>query len=178
LVYNPDLINAEGIDYFVMASAGGAQGKADASLALDRARTAQRLDPADGQHHQLEGRVLELMNQPAAAEKAYREALRLDPYNHPDYAYDLAALQLRQNRPDEALRTAQAMADQYTDAVVANRSADSTLRSNLANLWSLIGNIALQRNNLAQARAADVRALSIDKQNLRARALRVQLDRR
>jgi O-antigen ligase/Flp pilus assembly protein TadD len=178
LVYNPDLINAEGIDYYVMASAGGAQGKTDASLALDRARTAQRLDPADGQHHQLEGRVLELMNQPAAAERAYREALRLDPYNHPDYAYDLAALQLRQNRSDEALRTAQAMAAQYTDAVVTNRSADSTLRSNLANLWSLIGNIALQRDNLVQARAADMRALSIDKQNLRARALRVQLDRR
>jgi tetratricopeptide (TPR) repeat protein len=121
---------------------------------------------------------LELTGRPAEAEGAYRRALQLDPYNHPDYAYDLALLQQQQGRVHEAVQTALAILDQYPEAVIANRSNDDTVRPSLANLWSLVGNIYLQRGDLAQAQAADERALSIDAQNLLARALHVQLGKR
>jgi tetratricopeptide (TPR) repeat protein len=178
---NPDWRSAEGINLYALASGRpdhpGEQRRL-ADLALSAALTAQKLDPLDAQHHQLEGRVRQLQGDLAGAEAAYRRALVLDPLNHPDYAWDLATLQQRQGRLDEAQATAAVMLDRYPDDVIANRSNDPTVRPAVANLWALVGNIELAQGRLTEARGAVGRALTIDGQNLRGRALKHQLDLR
>jgi O-antigen ligase len=178
VVFNPDYVNAEGIDLYTEAAAGGSGATGLLALALDRARQAQALDPHDGQHHQLEGRVLVLRGDMAGAAAAFRAALKLDPHNHPDYALDLAAVQLRVGDAVGAVATAQAMLAQYPQAVIDNRNMDETLRPSLANLEALVGNADLAQGRLDEARAAAKRALQLDAKNLRGRALRHQVDER
>jgi tetratricopeptide (TPR) repeat protein len=176
-LYNPDVINAEGINLYTLA-AFSPDSSGTLKRALDRARQAQAEDPADGQHHQLEGRILAQQHHPAAAAAAFREALRLDPYNHPDYAQDLANVQLLVGDQAGALQTIQAMLAQYPDAVIANRGNDQTLRPDVANLWATVGNIELRQGNVIAARAAVGRALTIYPASLRGRALKHQVDAR
>jgi len=175
VVYNPDYVNAEGIDWYTMASAGGGSAKADSSRALDLARQAEALDPHDGQHHQLEGRVLALRGDYQGAEAAFRTALKLDPYDHPGYALDLAGVQAVAGDLNGAVATAQAMLQLYPSAVVANRNMDDTIRPTLANLQALIGNIDLARGDLKGADVAAKAANAWDPASLRAQALRNQV---
>jgi O-antigen ligase len=173
LVFNPDFVNAEGINLYTLAGMGD---KEAIKLALERARMAERLDPHDGQHHQLEGRVLALQGDYKGAEATLREALRLDPYNHPDYAQDLAFMQTKLGHNSEAITTVQTMLAQYPDAVVDNRNADLTLRPTLGNLEAFVGNIYLQEGDLEKAREAARASLHYDKKSLRGRALQHQID--
>jgi tetratricopeptide (TPR) repeat protein len=136
VIYDPDLVNAEGIGHYVLAVGGGVRGMSE--LGLDRARQAQRLDSHDSQHYQLEGRILAWRGDLAPAETAFRTALRLDPYNHPDYAMDLAAVLVRRGRPAEAVAVAKAMLAQYPQEVVDNRNYDHTIPANLDRLRALV----------------------------------------
>jgi Flp pilus assembly protein TadD len=147
-------------------------------LALERARRAQQLDPHDGQHHQLEGRILQLRGDVSGAEQAFRRALELDRFNHPDYALDLASLLVRQQKSEAAVMEAKSMLAQYPPAVVNNRASDDTLRPVLANLDSLIGNLYLSSGRLAEAGQAADRALALDSDNLRGRALKHQVEKK
>jgi len=128
LVFNPDYVNAEGIDLYTEAMGGGPNAAVTLGLALDRARTAERLDPHDAQHHQLEGRVLALRGDWPGAEAAFRAALQLDPYNHPDYALDLASAQLERQNAAAALATVREMLALYPQGVIDNRNLDTTLK--------------------------------------------------
>jgi len=175
VAYNPDTINAEGIDLYTLA-AFSPNPSGYLNRALDRAKQAEVQDPWDGQHHQLEGRVLVHQQQYTAATKAFREALRIDPYNHPEYALDLADLQRQLGETDGALKTAHAMLAQYPDAVLDNRNNDQTLRPTVANLWAVVGNIELSRGNIPAAKAAVGRALTVYPASLRGRALKHQVD--
>jgi O-antigen ligase len=176
LLYDPDVLSAEGINLYALGSAGGKDAKATLEAALERARQAERMDPWDGQHHQLEGRVLAALGRGDEAQAAFREALRLDPYNHPDYAYDLAAAQLRAGDAAGAVQTARDMLAQYPPAVVANRSADASVRPAVAGLEVLMGNVDLQQGRLAEAEKAARSALSVNPGNLGARALEHQVE--
>jgi O-antigen ligase len=180
LVANPDWINAEGINLYVLALSQpqATRRRRLADQAVDRARQAQAADPADAQHHQLEGRARQLMGDAAGAEAAYRRALRLDPLNHPEYAWDLGLLLKQQGRAGEARVVAQAMLACYPDEVVNNRGNDRTVRPMVANLWALVGNIELEHGHIDQARRSAARALTIDRQSVRGRALKHQLDQR
>jgi tetratricopeptide (TPR) repeat protein len=175
-VYNPDFVNAEGIDLLTLAYGNAAGAKADAQLALERARQAQREDRYDAQHHQLEGRALSAQGDLKGAAAAFREALRLDPYNHPDYALDLARVQQQTGDVDGAVRTAQAMLAQYPQEVVDNRSNDATVKPALADLEALVGNVYLKQGRLREAGEAATRALKLDPDSLRGRALRHQVE--
>jgi O-antigen ligase/Flp pilus assembly protein TadD len=175
LVYNPDYVSAEGIDWYVMAGTGGASNAQDIANALQRARQAQAQDPADGQHWQLEGRTLALRAEFAKAQQALRQALRRDPFNHPGYALDLATFQLLAGDQAGAKHTADAMLALYPKSVVDNRNIDQTVRPELANLEALVGNIDLVRGDLAGAQQAADGALGLDKTSLRGRALKVQV---
>ena len=106
---------------------------------------------------------------------AFRAALKLDPLNHPDYALDLAAVQLESGDVKGAVATAQAMLRLYPVEVVANRSADGTVAPNLANLEALVGDVFLERGDLRGAGSAARRALILDSGNVRARALQHQV---
>lgn len=177
LIFNPDVVGAEGINVYAQAATGDAKaGQELAQTALALAQTAQRLDPADGQHYQLEGRVQMGMAKYVAAEAAFRRALQLDPYNHPDYALDLARALAAQGRQDEAVRVVGAMLAQYPPAVVANRVADESLRPLLANLEVFVGNVYLKAGRLDEARAATARAVALDPKGLGVRALKHQID--
>ncbi len=177
LVFNPDYINAEGINLYSQAAGGGPGASALATLALDRAREAEGLDPHDGQNYQLEGRVLALRGDFAGAAAAFRKALVLDPYNQPSYALDLAMVQTRTGDTKAGLATAQGMLALYPPAVVENRGSDITLRPTLANLEALVGNILLERGDVSGAALAAKRALGLDPANLRGRALQHQVDK-
>jgi O-antigen ligase len=176
LVYNPDYLNAEGINLYAIGAIQDAQGKEALDKALERAREAQRRDPHDAQHHQLEGRVLAAKGDLAGAQAALREALKLDPLNHPDYALDLAVVQVRAGDAKAGVETAKAMLKLYPQSVVDNRNFDETLRPILANLEALIGNAALKDGRVDEAAAAAGRALKLDPKSLRSRALQHQVD--
>ncbi len=177
LVYNPDVISAEGIDYYTVAVGGGADAKLAATLALDRARMAQQQDPSDGQHHQLEGRVLWAQGNLADAGKAFKEALLLDPFNHPDYAYDLASVQAAQGNVTDALVTTANMLGYYPASVITNRNADRTVRSSVAHLAALQGNIEFKQGNIAAAQRSANLGIAIEPSNLRTRALINQINK-
>lgn len=176
--YNPDYVNAEGIDWYTLAGLGDKSARQDVALALDRARQAQSLDPYDGQHYQLEGRALAERGEFASAQRALKQALRLDRFNHPGYALDLATFQLLGGDPQGAVKTAKAMLALYPRSVVNNRNLDQTIRPTLANLEALVGNVALQRGDMSGAAKAAKRALDWDKNSLRGKALEVQVKKK
>jgi O-antigen ligase len=178
IIYNPTLIDAEGIDYYTIAATRGSQTKVALALALDRARQAERLAPHDGQNYQLEGRVLTLEGHFSAAERAFRKALILDPFNHPEYALDLASVQLLEQDRSGALQTANKMIAQYPDTVVTNRELDVTLRPALGDLEALIGNVEYDQGDIKGAQLASQRSLHYDPGNLRGEALLHQLANR
>jgi hypothetical protein len=175
ILYNPTYFDAEGIDYYTVGATKEAQTKNALSLAYACSIEAERLAPHDGQNYELEGRVLTLQGHLRLAEIAFRTSLLLDPYDHPEYALDLASVQLLEQEPDAALVTAKNMVRQYPDAVVTNRELDTTLRPTLADLEALIGNVYYDRDNMSAAKAAAHRALHYDRTSLQAEALAHQL---
>jgi tetratricopeptide (TPR) repeat protein len=176
IVFNPDYVSAEGINLLVLGSLGGPDKAANLSLALERARAAQRLDTSDGQHYQLEGRILAAKGDYKAAEAALRQALARDKFNHPDYALDLGGIMIKENKSAEALQIVQAMLAQYPAAVASNRVADETLPPTLANLEAMAGNIYLGEGKVAEAKAAAEAGLKLDAMSLRSRALKHQVE--
>jgi len=176
-LYNPDVVTAEGINLYALAESGGEGAKESADQALELAREAERLDPHDAQHHQLEGRVLALQGNWRGAAAAFRAALKLDALNHPEYALDLATAQLQMGDEAGAVATAEAMAKLYPGPVLSNRGTDATVGPTVSNLWALVGNVRLEQGKLPEARAADTQALAADHSGLRARALQHQLDK-
>lgn len=176
LLFNPDYLTAEGINLYTLASLGARDSGMRSADALVLAHRAQRSDPYDGQHYQLEGRVLELRGDFSGAVQAFRTALTLDRFNHPDYALDLASLQVRLQQPDRALKTAGSVLAQYPVAVRNNRNADETLLPTLANLEALTGNIYLNQGRINEAGASADRAVALSPLSLRGRALQHQVE--
>jgi len=171
-LYNPDWINGEGIALYSQATATSGQDRSKlAALALDRARQAQKLDPRDGQHHQLEGRVLALQGDYPGAETTLKRALELDPFNHPDYAYDLARIQALEGKTAVALQSARDMLALYPQKVITNRSADTSLRPALVGLATFVGTQELAAGNLTAARDAATLAAMYDSNDYRTKAL-------
>jgi hypothetical protein len=176
MLFDPDWVNAEGINWYAQGTMPGKEAKAQLATALERARLAERLDPHDGQHHQLEGRVLAAQGEVKAAERALEAALALDGLNHPDYALDLASWQAANGEVVAARRTAEQMLALYTDKVVDNRSNYPVVRPAVADLAALVGNLDLQEGNRVAAKAMAQRALRVQPENLRGRALLHQVE--
>jgi O-antigen ligase/Tfp pilus assembly protein PilF len=171
---NPDILGAEGILWYTRGLISTDR-RPDFAKALALVRRAQQADPFDGQHHQLEGRILLQEHDLAGATRAFEKALQLDPFDHPQYALDLASTQLLARQTDQALATAMAMLKLYPDQVLANRSADPTLRPALSALQAFVGNLYLQKGDMAQAKRAAQRAVAIYPESLPGRALQHQV---
>ncbi len=172
LTYDPDTISAEGIEYYteaILREPGALE------LALDRARSSEHQDAEDSQHYQLEGRVLALKKDYPGAVSAFNTALTKDPYNHPDYASDLAQIQIRLGQSTVATKTIESMLAKYPDAVVGNRNADSSLKNNLANLYGILAQQKLDVGDMVSAQASITRGLKLSPNNLRCRSLEVLL---
>lgn len=127
VIHDPDSWNAEGIDYFVLASINNDR-QANLAKARDLANQAIQRDPLDAQHYFLLGRVERLAGNPQAAKQAFERTLQLDRYNHAEYYADLVALQLSQGDLDGARQTVDTALTIFTDQVIANRSADTRLK--------------------------------------------------
>jgi len=136
LVYDPATLNAEAINLYTLGTLG-ADPQANLAIALDRARAAERLAPHDSQNYQLEGRVLSARGDAKGAEAAFRRALVLDPYNQPQYAFDLAQLLQQTGRPAEALVVTRQMVGQYPASVIANRHNDPAIGRAVVNVLLL-----------------------------------------
>jgi hypothetical protein len=165
LVYNPDYIDNEGVDLMIVASGGNAT--ANLSAALMQAKIAEHLDPLNGEHFDLEGRVRQQQGDEALAQSAFRAALAVDPYSHPAYGYDLALTQWQAGDQAGALATAQTVLARNPQHALASSSA----RSYLADLDAVVGNIYMERGELSQAAVSAQDALRFDSDNLRGRAL-------
>jgi tetratricopeptide (TPR) repeat protein len=178
LLFDPDWVNGEGIALYAQATGAAPGQRAQlASLALDRAHQAQKQDSKDGQHHQLEGRILALQGDYPGAESALKRALVLDPFNHPDYAYDLARIQALEGKSTIALQTATEMLALYPQQVITNRSADTSLRPALVGLATFVGTRQLADGNLTAARQAAKMAAMYDPKDFRTKALQNALDK-
>lgn len=147
-VSDPDYLNAEGINLYALAVTEKDSATAELELALKQARRAEVLDPYDAQHFWLESRLLRQQGKLEAAERAFAKTLEKDAYNHPEYAYDLAATQARRGKREAGLATIDAMLKQYPAAVLANRSADDSLKYELARLKVLRRQIEAAPANL------------------------------
>jgi tetratricopeptide (TPR) repeat protein len=174
-LYDPDVLSAEGIGHLALAYGSGDNARRELNRTLDLAREAQRLDPHDGQHHQLEGRALVRLNRPGEAEAAFKRALVLDRLNQPGYALDLALVQRQQGGSTEAKRTVEAMLALYPERVIENRSVQSELRQTLAGLYALLANLELSAGQSDEADKAVRRSLELDPHNLPGRAIQHQL---
>ena len=177
VVYNPAYLDDESSDLMVLGSGGGSGSASNLALALSRVKTGERIDPLDGEHYNLEGRIRELQGDTTGALSALKMALVVDPYNHPEYSDDLATLQWRSGNLQAALATAQSMIRIYSSPKSAVSAVPATVKANLADLDALIGNIYLSRGQIAASEAAAQAALQFDSQSLRGRALMHQVQR-
>jgi O-antigen ligase len=181
LVINPDWLSGRGINELALAEVARGENRdpgAFVRAALVDAHEAQKLDAYDGQHWQLEGRILAEQQHWPEAERAFRQALARDHLNRPDYALDLARVEVQMGRGAAARQIAEAMLTNYPAAVVANRAADETLKPALADLETVVGNLEMVDGNLAAAARAARRSLDLVPGNLRGLALQHQLQER
>lgn len=136
LMYNPDAITAAGILNYTQAfEVKGDERQQKLDTALNDANRAIKEDARDAQHHFLKARVLRAQGQQAAAIVAYQQALRLDPYNHPDYYLDLADLYLIQKQPARAQQLLTAAINQYDAATIVNRSTVASFKPQVIQLY-------------------------------------------
>lgn len=173
-VANPDWTSASAINRLVLARLGsGVPGESGDVLdtALADVRWAQQRDPYDGQHWQLEGRLLAQQGTWPQAVRAFSRALQLDPYNHPDYALDLARAQVESGDAVAGQQTARAMLQKYPSQVVANRQADPRLRPTLAELAAFVGTYQWRTGDYQAAKMSAQQAMKFDDTNLMARAV-------
>ena len=164
LVYDPDTWTAEGIDYYTLATLAG-DTKRYLPLARDRAQAAIARDPKDAQHYFLLGRAYRIGNNLSAAMTAYRQALALDPWNHPDYYLDPAQVLLQQGNTTAAQQLVTRALALYPDSVIANRNADAGIKPTIAELLALQAADRLQHGNTAAATIDLDRALKLDPSN-------------
>ena len=136
LIYDPATLNAEAINLYTLATLG-IDPKGNLAVALDRALAAESLAPLDSQNYQLEGRVRRTQGNAVGAEAALRRALVLDPYNQPQYAFDLAQLLQQTGRPAEALGVTRHMVAQYPPRVISNRHNDPAIGRGIVNVLLL-----------------------------------------
>lgn len=166
LFYDPDNVSGEAMNLYF---ATGFMNKRILDERLDQvlglARQAEKMDPMDAKHYQVEAWALYSRKDLVGAAAALKTALKLDPYNYPPYAADLAAVRLNQQRPDDALRVAKAMLGQYTPEVIENRSIDTTLKPNLARLWAVVSRAEKAKGNEEAARAAAGSGFALDGSN-------------
>lgn len=170
VTYNPDSFTAEGINYFTLASLEEESGQ-NLNLAESRARLAVGQDPWDSQHAFFLGRVMQQKKQFLGAEEAYKKAIELDPLNHPEYYQGLANLYLLANRPADVLKVTTSILPLYPAGVIANRSADPTIPETVSNLYVSQAVAHNRQGEIAATRADLERALKINPDNNRAKAL-------
>lgn len=176
-VYDPDVLTAEGINYYTLAGLEqtNSQATIDLKQAEKLAREAHVLDPYDAQHSLLLARALLRRGNQNGAILAYDTAISLDPYNHPEYYLDLAKLYLRSGQPKLAATVADKILRQYPQAIVDNRSFVPGLVQNLSYLRLIHAQAVLTQANIVEARSDLKAAIKLYPGNTNATQLLSQL---
>jgi O-antigen ligase len=171
LAYDPDRLTELSINYFALASSG-LQSDQNLRRAAQLTEVAIKQDAWDAQHYFLRARLLREQRQWDASRSAYQEALRRDPWNHPEYYHDLIQLEITQGRLSEARAWADRILSAYPDEVLRLRSVDRHLPRQLADV--LVDRaVLLLRAGEPQAAQRDLtRAIRLDPDSLRAQRLR------
>jgi len=165
LIYDPDALNAAGIDYYVLATMGEDR-QQNLNRARDFANQAAQRDPNDAQHLFLLGRVERLSGNLQQSQAAFVRALELDSYNHAEYYADLSSLQLNAQKDAAAAQATitRALA-LYTDEVIKNRSADTKMQPAVVQMLIFQARIQLGAGNAAAAKTTVERAKRLDPLN-------------
>lgn len=164
-VADPDWLNAAGINALLLAVGGEGNKNELTRRAAAFAEEARRRDPYDAQHHQLLGRILLAKGDLEGAQREFSEALRLDPYNRPEYALDLVRALAQTGKPQAAEPVARTMLERYPPDVIEARLSDPVVLRPLVFL----------RLELARIEEAQGRAREADKLRTEARQLYAQL---
>ncbi|HVE80752.1 MAG TPA: O-antigen ligase family protein [Candidatus Dormibacteraeota bacterium] len=160
LLYDPDYWTQEGIYYYTLASFTG-KSKTFTTLARDRAEQAVRLDPKDAQHYFLLARTEKLAGSIEKAESLYRKTLELDPYNHPQYYFDLAKLQAARGKIPEAIQTADTVLRLYDEAVLANRVHDKEVPRTISGVMVFKADHLARAGHIKEARSLAEKAIKV-----------------
>lgn len=160
VAYNPDVINAEGINFYTLAQSN-IDREANLRLAQDRSRQAIKLDPNDSQHPFLLAKIQRLSGSISESELQFRAALRLDPYNRPAYYEELSTLLFEMGRLVEAEQIVASGISLYPDSVINNRNADENIKPSVAQLYFLRSRIRLAQNNRVGASEDAAKSLEL-----------------
>lgn len=173
VAYDPDTLTGEGINRLALARQNQ-NAQTNLALAKLRAETAIKLDRFDAQQHFLLARILLQQGQVQPATVEYRQAIRLDPYNQPDYYNDLAQV-LSSSDTAAGLQVANDGLAKYPDQVLRNRSADTDLYRQVSNLYTTRALILLRLGDSTKA-ADDLKtAYAINAKNISAKQLLEQI---
>jgi O-antigen ligase/tetratricopeptide (TPR) repeat protein len=147
----------------VQAQTGPAPDPKDVEGAVGAARRAVRIDPDRAVFHDMLARALLVAGRKGDAEAEYRQAIKCDPINYPNFYNALAELVSGAGHDDEALRLLHAIADRYPPEVFSTMLGfrRDLISEQLARTWMLVGVIELKASHLPLARAAFERATAL-----------------
>ncbi|HSX48364.1 MAG TPA: tetratricopeptide repeat protein, partial [Candidatus Nanoarchaeia archaeon] len=173
VAYNPDTLTGEGINRLALARQQQ-DSQTNLTLARLRAETAIKQDSFDAQQHFLLARVLRQQDKLDQAIVEYRKAIRLDPFNQPDYYNDLAQILLVSD-PQAALQVASSGLNAYPDQVLSNRMADPDIFRQVSTLLTTRALVLLKVGDQAKAVEDLRRAYVLNQKNLQAKQLLEQI---
>jgi len=175
VIYDPDWVTVAGVSYYVDSSSPLDNKANDLALAAQDARTAIAQDPHDAQHYFLLGEVEVAQGKTTAAETEFKQAIRLDPFDNPQYYNNLASIYVRQNNLVLADQTAAVVTTLYTKPVLGNRNADTNLAPNVALSYVVRAVVAQRLGQITVARSFLNSALAVDPGNSAAKQLQQQI---
>ena len=175
LTYDPTVLTSEAADDLTLAAEGHDVAR-NLARATGLAELARRLDRFDAAPDFWLGQAESAQKHDAAAELAFREALTLDPYNHPEYYNGLAELYLSQAKLTAALDLEQQVTALYSTDVLARLSpSDPSLTVKLAQSYADRASALVRLGRVAEARTDIARSLGLDEANATAQRLLSQI---
>lgn len=143
--------------------------------ALRSAQRAVQQEPYNAVHYYALANVQQRLGKDTEALKNYQKAVELDPHNNPQYQVSLALLLQQQGFTRQALSVLRPVANEYTEAVLLNRSFASNIRARIAIVYTLLARLENESKNADQARRDIERALELNPRYVPAQDLQKQL---
>ncbi|MBP9827464.1 O-antigen ligase family protein [Candidatus Saccharibacteria bacterium] len=143
----------------------------DLNSALRYAERATSQEPNDARHWYALANVKERLGKRNEALAYYRRTIELDPYDNPQYYINYALLMDKEGSTNEAIVALKKITSQYTDAVLENRSAYSSIKVRVSAAHSLLAQLYINKSEIEKAKAEIARALILNADNITAQNL-------
>lgn len=174
-VAEPEALSAAALNIVDLYDTAKNPDKAKLERALGYAERAVELESQNARHWYALANVQQRLGKTTEALKSYQRAVELDPYNNPQYQVSYALLLQQQGYTREAISILRPIANEYTDAVIANRSFASDIKTRLAIVYTLLARLESEAGNANQARSDLGRALQLNSRYVPAQDLRQKL---